>query len=161
MEGKTHPVRRFTVVDLALLVLLCLILLGGGGIVLGRRLQQPPQKTVTYTLLVRGLESDVEASGISVGDAVYSENGSTRMGQVSAVSVRAHLQPVWDGERVVIEASDERYDLFVTVEALGQRTQTMGVRVSDIRVAAGGVGAFCVGRVYLSHAEILSVEVEE
>lgn len=161
MEHKKHTVRRFTVVDLALLILLFLILLGGGGILLGRYLQQPPQTRVTYTLLARGLEGDVPASAISVGDAVYSENGSAPMGQVRALSVRAHPQPVWDGERVVIEESDDRFDLFVTVEALGQRTQTMGVRVSDIRLAAGGVGAFCVGSVYLFRAEILSVEVEE
>ena len=54
----------------------------------------------------------------------------------------------------------ELADLEITVKMSGHQREGQGIRVKDIRIAAGGKGNFRFGSYFASGVEILSVEVK-
>jgi hypothetical protein len=61
--------------------------------------------------------------------------------------------------RIVLAEDVTRADLEIRVSMSGFALEGEGIRVQDLRIAAGGSGSFRLGSRFLSGVEILSVEV--
>ena len=157
--------RRFTFADWCILGILAVGILLGVWYVGFARQKAEPQMTVRYTVCIPSVKDDYLIDGdgnltehLKVGSAVYSENGTSPLGRVIEVELRAHLVAgVHDGE-VVFAETPGVLDVYVTVEGQGSEKEGDGIRISDIRIAANLSGAFRFGGYYASYAEIRTVE---
>ena len=140
-----------------------------GGILLGvylvgeRRSASEPTVEILYTVCLRAVDTEQAGDGdihslITNGASVTNETGTIALGSVTNVTVRPHKTAVVrDGEVVMAELPD-RVDLFVSVRAWATEKIGDGLRVNDIRIAAGRTGDFRLGSFYAGGAEIVAVE---
>ena len=71
------------------------------------------------------------------------------------------MRAALDRDKVVFVAHPDRVDVDVTVRASGVARDGDGLRVSDIRIAAGASGGFRIGGYYAAQATVVFVDVEE
>jgi hypothetical protein len=120
---------------------------------------------VRYVLRVRDVDplmvgEDAEAL-IPPGSGVYSENGTAALGRVERVESAPQMRArVTSGELVFEEATDA---VILEITVLGKATlaEGDGVRISDVRIAAGSIGSFRLGSFYAARAAVTAVEVYE
>lgn len=160
---RTERRPRLVWIDWALLLLLGAATLFGVRFLIGRRDAAEPTVEILYTLCLSDRDAALAENGewsalIPYGTTVTNATGTVTMGSVSAVTVRTHRTvAVQDGAVVTVEVPD-RVDLLVTVRAGATRRTGDGLRVSDIRIAAGGTGDFRIGEVYADNARVIAVE---
>lgn len=162
MRTEKSKGKRMTLLDWALLggvlsallIGVLLFLYGGGG---------ESGAQVRYTVYVPEIRTSFleEAGGVEmlipVGAAVRSENGTALLGSVQEVLVNGHVRPVVREGTVVFEEDTTRQDLYITVLGEAREREGDGLRISDIRIAAGESGTFRFGSFYASGGSILSV----
>ena len=111
---------------------------------------------VTYIVLI----SDAEEMELAVGATLRSQNGTAVLGEVVEIQVQPHrYAAVRDGE-IVIAQSPDRLDYTLTVRAEGREKEGDGVRVGDIRLAAGMRVSLRVDARLVDLAEISYLEWE-
>lgn len=160
---KKRETRRLHAADwiLIALVLGALVLVG----IYAVRRRNGVGETVELRCLMRvsAVEDSLlelhEGGLIRKGASVMNGNGTAVLGTVESVEIRAHEAPVLRDGVPVWEAVAGRSDLEITVRMTGVRREGDGVRVKDIRMAAGGYGDLRFGGYYAEKVEILSVEV--
>ena len=140
------------------LVLLLLVLLPA----LGARTETGE---VRYVLRVRDVDpvlvgEDAEVL-IPLGSGVYSENGAAALGRVERVECVPQLRAKVTEGTLVFEEETDAVILEITVLGEGTFAVGDGVRISDVRIAAGSLGAFRIGSFYAARAAVTSVEVYE
>ncbi len=158
-----NRIKHFTWVDWTLFSL-ALLLLGG---VLGGVIWLHPRKNaksqILYTVFLPGVRAEWLGDGermLRNGLPVMSENGTAPLGEVvgftSATCTVTHYLDgrVWEEER------PGYLDLWVEVQGEGEAIPGDGIRICDIRIAAGGEHVLRVGSYYFSKAKILRVEVK-
>ncbi len=153
--------KRLSGVDWAI-ILMTVLLLTAGGLWLWRSLSFAGEVTrIRYTIRLKNMDEEIFESAwrtrLIPGVSVTSANGTLPLGTVISVSQKPHLSPtVQDGRALAVSVAG-RVDIDVTVEAEATFTAGNGVRVSDIRIAAGDTGSFRVGEFYLEQAHVVSV----
>ncbi len=117
---------------------------------------------VRYVLRVHGVDSALLAESseelIRAGATVRTENGTAVLGHVEAVTVSSQKQAtVRDGVLIFTEVPDKLV-IEVAVSGEGVAREGQGLRISDVRMAAGSVGTFRLGSYYATHASVIFVE---
>ena len=159
---KREASLRLNAWDWTLLVIALLSLLLAVGYLLVRRERERSETRILVVMRVSGIEREELADGeFPIGASVRSENGSSVLGLVESVETKAHVRPVLRDGSIAFEEDAMRADLEITVSMSGHVLEGEGIRVQDLRIAAGGTGSFRVGARFLSGVEILSVEVTE
>ena len=152
--------------DTLLCILLAVLLLGG--VLLFRYWRGREEKetgTVTYTLLLSGVETEFFENGLgempfAVGSVVKSHNGTAEMGEVVEISREQHRTfTVSNGRAVWVDATG-KYDYYVTVQSEARHSAGDGIRVGDIRVGAGMRFSLRLGEFYTKDAQVISVRWE-
>lgn len=165
MSATTDAGRSFSALDAfwillgaAVLILLLVGLLPFGG-------SAATEREVRYVVRVRDVDPSVLGTHpevlIPAGASVRNENGTAVLGSVESVCVREQMRAtVRDGQIVSVE--DPAYRILeVTVWGSGSVKEGDGVRIGDVRIAAGSVGSFRLGGYYAAHASVVSVVLEE
>lgn len=162
-EGAVH-LHRFNWFDW---LLLGLILIGiVAGIFIFRFFSKGDAQetgTITYTVIVSSVESDLFSEGedvILVGDQVRSQNGTAVLGEVESFRRVPHQIAAVENGKVVFAQDPHLEDYYVTVRSQATRKTGDGIRVGDIRLAAGMKVTLRIGDFYISSAEMISVEWE-
>ena len=96
---------------------------------------------------------------IAAGSVVRSENGTAVLGSVRAVAVKEHMTAALRENTVEWQADPAFADLEVLVKMNAVVQPGNGLRVQDLRIAAGGRGNFRFGNYFAAGTEIISVEV--
>lgn len=163
MNTKKEKKRRFSLtwVDWVLLVLGVSVLLLGWRYLRGRQSVALPTVSVEYLLCLPSVkveDFDGEVDGlISKSASVTTANGTASLGRVKRVWSEAHLTPTIKDGAILFVETPGRVDLYVFVEANAVMRQGDGLRVSDIRIAAGGTGDFRIGNFLANGAKVVSV----
>ena len=134
-----------------------------GGYIWQRRRAVLPSTAITYTVLASGVDTSLASSGdwkelIPIGSRVLSQNGTARLGSVTEVSSQPHLRATVRNGEVVFAPMPDTVDLLITVRAEATVKIGDGLRVSDIRIAAGEIGDFRLAGFLASGAKVISVE---
>ncbi len=153
---------RVTLADV-LLILLALLAVLLGGIYLYTRQKGEAEVELLCLLRVPSVErSLLEAHDemlIPEGSVVRTENGTAELGVVREVRVLPHERAVLRDGEVKWLADEAVRDLEIVVRMRGIPRGSDGIRVKDLRIAAGGQGTFRIGNYLARSAELLSVEV--
>ena len=161
MKERERKGLRFSTVDAVIVALMLAVLVGAVAIFNRNRQDRANVIEIEYRLLLsdmqiyEGLVNPWE--NWRAGDAVYNQNGTAVLGAVECVELLAHREPTVQNGRIVLEAVPDRADVIVSVKALAKERTGDGLRVRDIRIAAGGVGDFQIHSCRLAGAQILSV----
>ncbi len=154
----------FVLIDWVLLLFLLAGIAFGVFVWYRRQQTELPTSTVEYLLCIENIDSSLYGFPedalfpISAGMSVMNDNATFPMGRVVGVLVRPHRVPaVRDGEVMLTELTGY-YDLYITVAAEAVISPNDGIRVSDIRIAAGGRGDFRIGGFYAHDAAIIWVD---
>ncbi|MBQ9131707.1 MAG: DUF4330 family protein [Clostridia bacterium] len=166
-EKKMEKSLRISPADVLLALLVLTAVLLGGGYLWKRRGEARPTVTVTYLLRLPSREAELLEgergilSQMPKGAAVCSQNGTASLGTVTDRRVEQVLRPaVRDGEAILLEDPFHRH-LYVTVTGQGIRRPGDGLRIRDIRIAAGMRGDFRIGGYLAENADILAVWEED
>ncbi len=163
MEKGSGFFKRITLLDWIVLTVLLLGILSASVLIYHRYSRPDDEVEIVYLLQARGLDRACMRNGefALVGDPVFSENGASYLGEVTQVTVAPHIKAgVTDGQVVFFE-SEELFDLTLQIRVRATVQAQNGVRVSDIRIAAGMSGAYRVGDLYLPQAQVCFVELFE
>ncbi len=138
-----------------------LFFIGALGFYLYSKRTPSGEEEITCVLLVSEVERSVwETQGeslIRVGDLLRCQNGTVIMGTVEEVRVKPHrYATVWN-EKTSWEEHPYLLDVEVTVGMRVRPKDGDGLRVGDLRVAAGSVGEYRFGG-YLARAELVEVK---
>lgn len=118
--------------------------------------------TVYYTVRVYDVDPVLlEAGHFLVGDAVFSENGTLRLGVVEGTKTVAQRTAAVQQGEVVTPPSPRFVSVDVRVRSDCVVKEGEGVRCDGVRIAAGENGRFRIGRFFASRATVISVETEE
>ena len=149
--------RRMNWFDWLLVSLVGLAIAAGFfGIRWAMRRSEGASGVVTYTLVLR----DWQFSAPEVGASVRSQNGTVALGEVVEVQASPHrFSAIKDGE-IVIAESEERRDYLLTVRSDGSLREGDGLRVGDVRIAAGMTVGMRIGNLLVTQAKIGTVEWE-
>ena len=150
---------------------LILIVIGavGGGVWYWRRQSRAAEALVeiAYVLKISGVDDNYATQNggwealIPHGAQVTTANATATLGTVVAVDSQPHLEPcVRKGEIVFAERSGVS-DLYVTVYGSGLNRVGDGIRICDVRIAAGSVGEFRIGAFYAANVGVISVKRRE
>ncbi len=161
MKKRHKRKKRMAFVDL--LPFLALVLLAFGTLLVTwlMQMREGEELTVRYTLLLEGMETEGAWTTVEAGDLVTSENGTAPLGKVTARSIRPHKAATVREGSVILLEDPLRVDVEICVEARGRLQAGEGLRVSGIRIAAGGVGSFRIGAYYAATARIIFADSEE
>lgn len=157
---------KLNAIDWILILFVCAAVALGSLFVYRRHRAAIPRDTVQYTVIVAGVDSNLLDDGelwqdlIPKGCRVTSASGTADLGRVTAVRTTEHLVPAVKNGKVVFLPQPRRMDLYVTIRGGATVQAGDGVRVSGIRIAAGGKGDFCFGE-YLMEGTVISVKVED
>ena len=157
---------RPTWVDGVLILLVLAVAFLGARFLYRRYRAASPTVDVQYLLRITGVETDIaDAAGgwemmIPIGASVTSSNGTAELGSVVGIEVTPHTVAVAEDGKVVFADHPLRRDILITVRAAATLTEGDGIRVRDIRVAAGETWDVRVGGYYATGVEILWVGSE-
>ncbi|MBE6552861.1 MAG: DUF4330 family protein [Ruminococcaceae bacterium] len=156
--------QRLVWVDWILLLFLAAVGILGAVFWHMRRQSDSPNQPMEYLLCVEkvdsafyGLPQDASFP-IKPGATVRNENATALMGRVVEVAFVPHRVPSIKNGDVVLTDLTGYYDLYITVEAEATAKAGDGMRVSDIRIAAGGRGDFRVGGFYAQNVTVVWVD---
>ena len=107
----------------------------------------------------RDLAEQASPGLIPAGSVLRTENGTFALGVVQSVSLRERLSPYVQEKALAWEPDPYLCDMEVTVRMNAVQQGNEGLRVHDLRVAAGGLGNFRFGSYFAAGTEIVSVEV--
>ena len=148
----------FRVWDWLAIFLAMLLFFGAAGYYFYTKYLPERQEEIACILLVKGVERTAwEAEEmISVGDTLRCRNGTIEMGRIEEVVVKPHLYAVVGEEGASWEMHPYLIDIEVLVTMHVREKTGDGLRVGDLRIAAGSTGEYRFGR-YLSRAELVEV----
>lgn len=116
---------------------------------------------IVYVLRIRDVDPTLVAEGteqlIPVGAEVYNENGTACLGHVEAVTVREDKRVTVKDGALVFAPKENGVVLEIAVRGVGRAREGEGVRILDVRIAAGGVGGFRLGSYYAARAAVTYV----
>ena len=165
-EGGSRKYRLARVDWILLLLAVFLVFSAGAYLARQRRTVQATRK-IHYTICISGVNTKFgEANGtwetlLPNGARVTSGNGTATLGRVKGIAVHPSVvASVEEGEFVWIEASDA-VDLFVEIVGDGVVKYGDGIRMQDVRIAAGSTGDFRIGGYYAQKATVIFVESEK
>ena len=157
---------RLGVLDWVILALLFVLIFGGGTwYLLRQRGRSGEERTVYYTVRIYDVERTLASEErldalIPRGCAVFSENGTARLGFAESASILSkRVAGVRDGE-VVFAISPDLVDIDVRVRCTCVWREGDGLRADDVRIAAGESGTFRFGGFYAARATVISVDTE-
>ena len=163
MKNKYSAFNRkssfFRVWDWAAIILAMLLFFGAAGYYFYTKYLPDAQERITCTLLIRGEERaawEREGEKIYVGDTLRCQNGTVEMGRIETITKKPHLYAAIGEEGASWEEHPYLIDVEVLVSMYVREKAGDGLRVGDLRVAAGSTGEFRFGR-YLARAEIVEV----
>ena len=162
MENRKTNRRPFTA-DLLLLVLF-LLAVAVGVWFLSVRSERGEPREIRYLLSAEISEVTVKSESLPgllpIGTCVTNGKGTSVLGEVVEIRINPlQMATVREGE-VVFLSHPQKYELRITVRAAASFLQGDGYRIADLRIAAGGRGAFRAGTLLLPDARILSVREE-
>ena len=159
-EGAWRPVW----IDWILLLAFAAILFMGVRYLLERKQSALPDISVEYVIcLSEQKQSYAEENGgweamLPSGITVSNANGTANMGRVASVTVRPHLTATVKNKEVGVIERQGYVDLYITVHGMAVRLAGEGLRISDIRIAAGEKGDFLIGAFFAGNAVVVSVK---
>ena len=156
-EIKKRP--RFSWVDWLLVALLLLVFFGSG-FYFYTKLQAGKNQAVrvVYKVLVPNVEWDMSEDVIAQGMRVTSENGTAILGEILAVESRPHREAIVQKNKLIMAEVPNRKDLYILIEGVGEALANEGLRIHDIRIAAGGFYNLRLGAYFAANCQIISVE---
>ena len=163
MNQEKRTRKRLTKIDYFLILTVFLLTIAGIWLRYRGKNADPEDLRIEYTVLLENvpIHTDTERQVweiIAVGDEVYNENGTTLLGTVISCTPTAHRTPVLrDGEILLLE-TPSKTDVLIDVRGSGRFREGDGIRINDIRIAAGMTGNFRIGNYYAKGVGILSVE---
>ncbi len=123
-----------------------------------------PTVEIEYVLRISGVNEQFSAENggwarlIPSGAEVTTANATATLGRVVEVVRRDHREASLRGRDIVFTARDDLCDLEITVVGIGVARNGDGIRIHDIRIAAGSTGDFRVGSFYAPNSAIVSVK---
>ena len=163
-HDQTEKKRRLIWLDWLLLLLLIGSVGGGVWYWHVRSAAAEPTVKIEYVLRISGVDDTYSAQNggwdvlIPRGAQVTTSNGTAVLGRVSDLVAHPHVEADVRGRRIVFIEHEGRSDLSVTVRGEGIAREGDGIRIRDLRIAAGSVGDFRVGSFYASNVTIVSVK---
>ncbi|MBE6589297.1 MAG: DUF4330 family protein [Ruminococcaceae bacterium] len=163
-NGERERVGGLNGLDWCILLLIAAVLVGALFWYLFRGRDMGEEREIRYTVRVFNVDTsqtDEETlrSLISVGSTVYSENGTAVLGSVETVTFSTRrIAAVRDGS-VIFTEDKGHTNVDVTVRAMANAKVGDGLRVHDLRIAAGMSGGFRMGGFCAQNASVISVEV--
>ncbi len=150
-------------VDWLLLAVLLAAVLLGSYLIRRRGQADAPTVEIFYTVCVSSVDVAQSENGdfadlIPKGAAVTNETGTVTLGRVTDVTVRPHRTAAARDGEIVMAESPNRVDLLVRVRAWATVRTGDGLRVGDIRIAAGRAGDFRIGALFAGGCEVIAVE---
>ena len=116
---------------------------------------------VVYTVMLNAIEREsAEMLDRTEGQMVKNGNGTQKMGTVTAVRHVSHQTPSVGNGRVEFVESDVYEDCYVSISSPARERGIDGIRVGDIRIAAGELMSLHLGAFAHVGAQIVSVEWE-
>ena len=116
---------------------------------------------IVYVLRIRDVDPTLVAEGterlIPVGAEVYNENGTACLGHVEAVTVREDKRVTVTDGVLGFAPKENGVVLEIAVRGEGREREGEGLRIFDVRIAAGGVGGFRLGNYYAARAAVTYV----
>ncbi len=155
--------RRLSGVDWLLILLVAILALAALSLWGWSTRREEAILTFEYTVLLENLplrgEGERQAwDFILTGGEVYNQNGTALLGRVSEYRVVDHKEMrLVDGEARA-EVVPDRRDVWIRIRAEGVSKIGDGVRISDVRIAAGMRGDFRLGNYDAKGARVLWVE---
>lgn len=159
-------VRRLNWFDWGLLGLLAAGLVGGFFALRSMSMRTDGEEgTLVYTVVISNLEdplfsADGETEIFAVGDPVKTQNGTAILGTVSEIRREVHRSASVAGGKIVFAEVADRFDYYVTVHSDAHRKAGDGIRIGDIRMAAGMTVTLRIGDFYAPSAQVISAEWE-
>ncbi len=165
MNMRTAGKPRLSWVDWLLIGLVLLGILAGL-FAFRNRFQKSKEANVTlvYRVYIPNLEDPFAKNAmetIKEGTTVSSQNGTAVLGQVISVEAKPHKEAVLRNTKMVMVDVPGRIDLYILVRGEGQDCGREGLRICDIRIAAGGSYSLRFDAFYAAYAKVLSVETTE
>ncbi|MBQ8433063.1 MAG: hypothetical protein IJX28_09295 [Clostridia bacterium] len=161
MEEKMHGKPKFTWVDWLLLALFLLLIVGLLVAILQWRFKEEESAVFHYTVLIPGVKKEwinTRSDLLLPGTPICSENGTALLGQILSAHQSSHTVTHFLKGEVWEEEDPALVDLSLLVEGRGRLSAGEGVRICDIRIAAGGSYSLRIGPLYAPNAKIVSVE---
>lgn len=113
---------------------------------------------VFYTVLISNVDETLfGAEAITVGVPVRSANGTVTLGSVTSWRREGHREATVKDGIVTSVTHPDRFDYYVTVSGEGVAKTGEGIRVGDIRIAAGMPVSLRVGGFFAERGEIVWV----
>ena len=164
MHDQNKEKRRLTWVDWMLILLSLALICFGAWFLLRRYRAATPTVEIRYLICVKGVDVD-DGTGawerlIPIGARITSSNGTAELGRVTAIALQPHLVASAKNGKVVFLDHPQKTDLLITVNARATDGGADGIRVRDIRVAAGEVWDLRVGDYYATGADLVWVSTE-
>lgn len=117
---------------------------------------------VRYVLRVHGVDAALleaaEESLIPIGGEVRTGNGTAVLGRVESVTAEKEKQVALHGGDLHFAEVPDTVVLEIAVSGEAKAVRGDGLRISDVRIAAGSVGDFRIGAYYASRASVVYVE---
>ena len=104
-------------------------------------------------------DNGVDTVLIPIGTSVSNANGSADLGTVVAVESHPHRILTIKDKQVIMTERNGYFDLYITVHGKASRREGEGLRMGDIRIAAGSVGDYFVGSFWAGNAKTASVRI--
>ena len=156
-----------TWVDWLILGVLAIVVVFGWYFFRQRRQEAEADVSIHYLLCVRSLDraylgqDGVIDELLTRGDRVTSANGASPLGYVERVWTEPCMEPIVKKGEIIFAENRDFITLYVEVSANAIAQTGQGVRVSDIRIAAGSRGDFRIGSFLAYGAETVLVIKEE
>ena len=118
--------------------------------------------SVVYTVTVPEIDTQLYEGGdlFSVGERVTSQNGTAPLGEIVELKTKPHRRMLVRGGKIEITEEEGVVDYVVTVRSTGHRRDGDGVRIGDIRVAAGMHLTIRIGGFYAQNGMVSTVQWE-
>ena len=119
--------------------------------------------TVVYTVTVSEIDEQLYEDAVlfSVGDHVTSQNGTAILGVIEEIEKRPHRRISVRNGRVVTVEDDGVFDYVVGVRSVGRRQEGDGIRIGDIRIAAGMNLTLRMGDFHAQNGSVTNLQWEE